>query len=158
MWWQPLFLPFFAPQHMVPSDHPSTPIIPPSLLPGSNSPNWRGQPRMMMGMGVMKTMITWLAVELKVLASRPIGIQALPSTRYLSHIFRLFTMMIQKQEFNPDIEQSSTWDPPDQISAYIHTLKSILIKLKGERSKGHLGGLPNCPAIEEPRLHEEVKK
>ena len=61
-------------------------------------------------------------------------------------------------EFNPEIEQPNTWDPPKQMSAYLE--KHFNKSLKAEEAEAILEDypMPNCPAIEVPRLDNEVRK
>ena len=61
-------------------------------------------------------------------------------------------------EFNPEIEQPNTWDPPKQMSAYLE--KHFNKSLKAEEAEVILEDypMPNCPAVEVPRLDDEVRK
>ena len=61
-------------------------------------------------------------------------------------------------EFNPEIEQLSTQDPPKQMSAYLE--KHFNKNLRENEADAILEDypMPNCPAIEVPRLDEEVEK
>ena len=61
-------------------------------------------------------------------------------------------------EFDPEIEEATTWDPPMQMSAYLE--KHFNRSLKEDEVDAILADypMPNCPAIEVPRLDEEVGK
>ena len=61
-------------------------------------------------------------------------------------------------EFNLEIKQSSKWDPPEQMSSYLE--KHFNKNLRKEEAEAILEDypMPNCPAMDVPRLDEEVRK
>jgi len=81
--------------------------------------------------------------------------QAIEDYHVTLHDDELKTMFA---EFNPEIKQSNTWDPPKQMSSYLE--KHFNRNLKGEEAEVILEDypMPNCPALKVPRLDEEVKK
>ena len=58
-------------------------------------------------------------------------------------------------EFNPEIEQASTWDPPKQMSAYLK--RHFNRNLREDEADAILEDypMPNCIAIEVPRKSEK---
>jgi len=107
----PPFLLFFAPQHIVQSGHP-TPTASLSLPPGSSNH------------------LTERATE------EDDGNRSAEDDDYVTiHVDDSKTMFA---EFNPE---SSTWDHPKQMSAY---LEKHFIKNLGRMKQYHLRGLPDA--------------
>ena len=131
MWW-PLFPPFFAPQHMAPSSH-SHNTSPPVLASSSNST------------------LTELANEEEDEENERENDDD-HVTLYDTESKTMFA------EFNPEIKQSSKWDPPEQMSSYLD--KHFNKNLRGEEAEEILEDypMPNFPAMDVPRLDEELKK
>ena len=60
-------------------------------------------------------------------------------------------------EFNPEIKESGTWDPPEQMNAFLEW--HFNCGLSPAERDAILGDFPkpNCPALEVPRLDDEVR-
>ena len=150
MWWPP-FPPFFPPQHV--DNHPNADTVSPNASRQDMVSPYAAQ-QDTVSPNNNSTSADQRAEEDDEVESERAS-QSQDDDRVVIHDEESNTMFA---EFNPEIEQTNSWDPPKQMSAYLE--KHFNKNLKGEEVEAILEDypMPNCPAIEVPRLDEEVKK